>query len=59
MLDQLISGLTKKERDIITLAIVYAYSVEDVAEVLNISKWAAYKRIKRGLRKMENILDIV
>lgn len=58
MIDEALDKINHKERDAIYLVYLFGVEPDEAANFLKISRWAAYKRLERGLEKLEKLLDI-
>lgn len=54
--DELMSVVTKKQRQVIILHLVYGYSQDEVAEMLGISQQAVSLRLMSGIRRIQRFL---
>jgi len=59
IIDEALEKLNQKERDAIYLVYIFGVEPEEAAIFLRTSRWAVYKRLERGLKRLEKILDIV
>ena len=57
VLQELLSSLTERQRQVVTLVYFQQYTYEEVAEELSISKQTAFATAERALQKLRDVTD--